>query len=95
MNKNVLIFNSRERRWSFAPKFLLFKEIRLDDKESDEVNNLTILKMMASKNYILSCYEVMVESKIAKNRALAKLGVEIDDCYCATKNDNSWSGKPG
>ena len=59
------------------------------------VLDLTILKMMASKNYILSCYEVMVESKIAKNRALAKLGVQIDDCYCATKNDNSWSGKPG
>ena len=43
--------------------------------------------MMARKNYILSCYEVMVGSKIpVGQRHMKKLGVDIDDCTCAVKN---------
>ena len=50
--------------------------------------------MMARKNYILSCYEVMVESKIpVGKKQLKKMGVDIDDCTCAV--NNGYTAIPG
>ena len=74
---------------------IIFKEIQIDDKRDDEVNNLTILKMMARKNYMLSCYEVMVDSKITKThqKQLKKMGIDIDDCTCSV--NNGYAAIPG
>ena len=79
----------RAKCFSIIPS-LIIKKIELNDKRVDEVSNLTILRMMARKNYILNCYEVMVESKIQTNRAVSRLlpGGEIDDCTCASTKDN-------
>lgn len=41
----------------------------------DEVNDLNILRLMAKKSYIFSCYETVLEAKMNKKG-------EIDDCQC-------------
>jgi hypothetical protein len=51
--------------------------------------------MMARKNYMLSCYEVMVDSKITKThqKQLKKMGIDIDDCTCSV--NNGYTSIPG
>ena len=60
--------------------------------EDDEVKDLRILKLMAKKCYIFSCYEAVVEANLNDSG-------DINDCQCqnltsevdhvANKNDNT------
>ena len=47
----------------------------LPSKQEDEVKDLRILKLMAKKSYIFSCYEAVIESKMDHNG-------QINDCEC-------------
>ena len=61
----------------------------------DEVNDLNILRLMAKRSYIISCYESVVESKNYSNEKESDFSEPpgspgyfqgAEDCQCYTEN---------
>ena len=58
-------------------------------KESDEARDLKTLRLMAKKEYLFACYEIVVEEKRGEDD-------EIQDCNCADpycETSNRYDGK--
>ena len=55
----------------------------------DEVNDLNILRLMSKKSYIVSCFEAVVEAKMAA----ASISDHKSDCRCHTFVDGTLSSK--